>query len=1026
MRHAARFHPFAWVGLFALAPLLRAAPGPVVRAGTTSIEIDGAPVFLKGVDYGPFIAGDAPWLAPTGKADVRADVRDIKRVLGANAVRVYAVLPRAFYDEARQEKLHVIQGFYIPNADDLLEPVFLAAQKAGIRDAIDRLLGEYAAGDVIIAYAIGSGISPASIAGTVAKHPGQPRFCGKYYCVPPAKELPPANRYPDCPEPPFDAFPDPHPFQSFLAELAEAAAEREDKTHGQRHLIGYAATAAINPFLGARDRPVPEMELPVDLGFLDVIFENLFTYDYSYILYEGLPAYLRRLKVAYPEKPVIVLETGYSTSPARFDRPPPACGSASREPAPLSLHFGGATEEDQAAAIEARWTDVRTAERPLAGFFVFAYYEEWWYTGDAGVQDDHPLEYFGLKRVRGTPASFQISPKPAYWKVAELFGCGEPDADPNSCGPVIRTRYVIDGTFGVPFAAELKAVGGTPPYRWAIDPPDGLPAGLTFDPAGHIGGVPERMGEFRIRLRLEDAGSPPRVRERTACIRIGPPAFSTQGRRIHMNGEPFFLRGIDYSPFIAGDAPWTSMRHADPFDDLREIKEVLHANAIRVYQTLPKTVYDAARENGLFVIQGIHLQVDGPWPGSPECRTTPMDLLEPAFFGGMKRHVIAEIDEIHHLGASDVVLCFVVGNEVNFCVQRATILKHQDRPRYRGTYYSAPAEPRLPPVDSYPGCPKPIDHFEDPHPFQSFIAELADAAASREVERFGMPHHLMGHATDPNLTIALGAKDLFYPEEHFPCDMSFLDIVFQNVYGYFPPYLRFIGYLEYLRACRAAYPGVPFVVLECGYSVSPEARDECAAGPVCGQPAVPRPMSLCFGNNTEEEQARGIATHYREAISEEDLAAGFFVFEYYDEWWKGSNASEWIHDREHPEEWFGLKAVEGEGDRYTIRNRPAFETVARMFDTRSRLFRRGYANADAQLDLADAIQLLMHLFAGTGMPCRDADDINDDGQNDIADPIVLLNYLFTNGPRPADPFEACGKDPTDDPLGCEEYPPCGP
>ena len=57
-------------------------------------------------------------------------------------------------------------------------------------------------------------------------------------------------------------------------------------------------------------------------------------------------------------------------------------------------------------------------------------------------------------------------------------------------------------------------------------------------------------------------------------------------------------------------------------------------------------------------------------------------------------------------------------------------------------------------------------------------------------------------------------------------------------------------------------------------------------------------------------------------------------------------------------------------------------------------------------------------FLGTACPgCRDAGDLNDDGAMDISDAIYGLNFLFSGAPPPPHPGpEACGSDPTLDPL----------
>lgn len=88
-------------------------------------------------------------------------------------------------------------------------------------------------------------------------------------------------------------------------------------------------------------------------------------------------------------------------------------------------------------------------------------------------------------------------------------------------------------------------------------------------------------------------------------------------------------------------------------------------------------------------------------------------------------------------------------------------------------------------------------------------------------------------------------------------------------------------------------------------------------------------------------------------------------------------------------------------------------------------FMRGDANADGEVNIADAVSILSYLFGGgKTLPCDDAADANNDASLDIADAIKVLGYLFGgSGPLP-DPFGTCGADPEEDALGCESYPPC--
>ncbi len=91
-------------------------------------------------------------------------------------------------------------------------------------------------------------------------------------------------------------------------------------------------------------------------------------------------------------------------------------------------------------------------------------------------------------------------------------------------------------------------------------------------------------------------------------------------------------------------------------------------------------------------------------------------------------------------------------------------------------------------------------------------------------------------------------------------------------------------------------------------------------------------------------------------------------------------------------------------------------------DCEAAQFVRGDCNIDLAIDLADAINVLNFLFAGTipSLPCEDACDANDSGNLDLADAIFTLGTLFAGGPNPPAPHPGCGPDPSDDPLGCDQ------
>lgn len=79
-------------------------------------------------------------------------------------------------------------------------------------------------------------------------------------------------------------------------------------------------------------------------------------------------------------------------------------------------------------------------------------------------------------------------------------------------------------------------------------------------------------------------------------------------------------------------------------------------------------------------------------------------------------------------------------------------------------------------------------------------------------------------------------------------------------------------------------------------------------------------------------------------------------------------------------------------------------------------FKRGDANADGTLDLADAVDTLQLLFGGgRANPCPDAVDANDDESLNIADAVWILQFIFTGGPAPPEPYPGCGLDSTANP-----------
>lgn len=86
-------------------------------------------------------------------------------------------------------------------------------------------------------------------------------------------------------------------------------------------------------------------------------------------------------------------------------------------------------------------------------------------------------------------------------------------------------------------------------------------------------------------------------------------------------------------------------------------------------------------------------------------------------------------------------------------------------------------------------------------------------------------------------------------------------------------------------------------------------------------------------------------------------------------------------------------------------------------------YRRGDANGDGIVDLADPIWMIAYSFQdGTEPTCERAADANQDQQLNVADAIWLISYVFVEGPPPPSPFPGCGF--VGSALGCESYSGC--
>lgn len=87
-------------------------------------------------------------------------------------------------------------------------------------------------------------------------------------------------------------------------------------------------------------------------------------------------------------------------------------------------------------------------------------------------------------------------------------------------------------------------------------------------------------------------------------------------------------------------------------------------------------------------------------------------------------------------------------------------------------------------------------------------------------------------------------------------------------------------------------------------------------------------------------------------------------------------------------------------------------------------FRRGDANSDGLVNIADAVFTIGFLFEnGAAANCMLTMDQNSDTFVDISDMVYLVTYQFSGGPPPPAPFPDCGIDPSGG-VDCTFYPAC--
>lgn len=332
---------------------------------------DGAPFPIRGVVYVPGYPGQVPWdleVAAALPLWLRVSIdRDIAQIaaMGANTVRFWGA-PRYCYESLqRAGNLFFLQTLWIdPDVGDLHDPQFKEATRGYIRSVIDRIHSVYRNDSPpLIAYLVGNELSESAIRATNAAHPELRGYAGRYVTT--AQNL--------------------NASEVFLAEMAEYVKQYEHDRYGVTHLVSYANDIRTADLL--------------DTPFLDFRSHNAYSYavpsyrpgtspgSVSGTLFQG---WIEELQSRFPDRPLLITETGLSVSPNAPHLGPPAYG------------YGGNTESEQAAGLVRNIGDIATSRSATAGVVVHEFLDAWWKFGlaDSYSQDPNDIEeWFGIVRL---------------------------------------------------------------------------------------------------------------------------------------------------------------------------------------------------------------------------------------------------------------------------------------------------------------------------------------------------------------------------------------------------------------------------------------------------------------------------------------------------------------------------------------------------------------------------------------------------------------------------------------------------
>ena len=352
-----------------------------------------------------------------------------------------------------------------------------------------------------------------------------------------------------------------------------------------------------------------------------------------------------------------------------------------------------------------------------------------------------------------------------------------------------------------------------------------------------------------------------------------PARFVAEGSRIvdRRTNKPVFFKGIGYSPYLPKETP---LKGAPPGDDGRyaehiALMENMNVNYLHVFpMKMPPKFFEAL--DGTEMVYGQDIWI---WAYEE-------DFLAEPFLAKTLEDIKAAIDHVYRVGRPDRLVLFSIGDELQADSVVRTDTRHPEVRSYKGKHIQV----------------------SDRTPTEIALARLIDGAMDYELTRYGQ-RHLYCHTSWTHIGPLVGRPDLEVPEAN-AINPDLGDLVCLNVYTYARGVLTsppgsvtgttYQGYLEEL----AAQADKPIFVTQVGLSTSP---------------FEPKPWVPGFGGHRIEDVPDAFRAVWRDirTAKGKEKYCGISFFELHDEWWKSGedDTDSTRHEREDPEEWFGLYEV---------------------------------------------------------------------------------------------------------------------